>query len=342
MDVLRGIAIVLVIFWHSAGILTLNDIDVPSWLVTLNEAFASYRMPILMFLSGLLLSRSLAKPLPTYVLGKIRRILWPFVLWSLINYVVIQYDVHLWSRIPWMNSYLWFLFYLLAFYAVAPFLTRIPTWILVAAPFFVSCVEGSTNGRRFLFLAGFFFLGKLFSEHRTWMPRLIASRWTWLLLIPVVPFSVAFAIYGPWRYYGYLAVFSFAGIVLAIKLAQMLGDSRVSRGLQFVGRDSIVYYVTHFPIIVAVVAVGAYVQVPVGALIVIGFVAAMSLGTALVKASRVSFIGLLFVGPAFPAAWGTAPSRLSAMPAQRWWTAVATLAGVAALGCLLLAGVRFI
>lgn len=84
MDRLRGIAVLLVIAWHAFSIPTFFGVAMPSAVQILNDALSTYRIPALLVLSGLLLGRSLAKPLPTYYLGKVRHIAWPFLVWSLI------------------------------------------------------------------------------------------------------------------------------------------------------------------------------------------------------------------------------------------------------------------
>ena len=71
MDSLRGIAILLLLFWHAFAIPDLLGTPMPDWLRNINNAFLPFRMPMLMFLSGMLLEKSLRKPLPTYYEGKL-------------------------------------------------------------------------------------------------------------------------------------------------------------------------------------------------------------------------------------------------------------------------------
>lgn len=301
MDTLRGGAIVLVVCWHSAGILALFEHDVPTWLVAVNELFASYRMPTLMFLSGMLLNASLRKRLPVYYSGKARRILWPFLLWNAIHWLVFfapQYGLPIWSKLLWTTSYLWFLLYILSYYLLAPLLKRVPAWVLVVVPFVASeFFADSTNNRRFLFLAGFFFLGRLVSENRALFDRVLASRWLWLLVPPVLAFSIAFATLGPWRYHGALAVFSVAGILLAIKLAQLVSVGAATRAIEFIGRNSIVFYVSHFPTIVGVIFLSSLVSLPTAVVIPLSFAVAMLVGTALAHLSSAPPASWLFVAP---------------------------------------------
>jgi fucose 4-O-acetylase-like acetyltransferase len=339
MDAMRGAAIFLVVFWHASGILILFGYEVPRWLVVLNETFSSYRMPILMTLSGMLLASSLAKPLPGYAWGKIANILWPFLLWLTINYAVIGYDVPIWSREVWAKSYLWFLYYLLVFYALAPLLRAVPTWLLVVLPWLATMLPIGEDSRRFLFLAGFFFFGRWISEHRGVVERVLASRRLWLLAPVVVPFSIAFAAFGPWRYYGVLAPFSAAGILLGIAVARMPGVARRTDALRFVGRNSIVYYVSHFPVTVGVVALAGRAGLDSSWTVLLGFVVALGVGTALAHARRFRAPELLFGLPklTMPRALDRGGERLVGLLSR---PVLGRSIGMAALAVLLLVGLR--
>ncbi|WP_408640100.1 hypothetical protein [Cutibacterium equinum] len=47
-----------------------------SWLIWVNNLMGPYRMPLLMCLSG----RALRKPIKAFYLGKMRGLLWPYLL----------------------------------------------------------------------------------------------------------------------------------------------------------------------------------------------------------------------------------------------------------------------
>ena len=67
MDLLRGLAVLLVVVLHAASH---GGAEVEGWTLV-NRHLTPFRMPLLMFLSGMLLHRSLAKPLPVYLWGKV-------------------------------------------------------------------------------------------------------------------------------------------------------------------------------------------------------------------------------------------------------------------------------
>ena len=82
MSYLRGMAILMVIAFHSATILERHGYLIPSVLQDLNQLFVLYRMPTLVFLSGCLLAGSFGKGVTLYLVGKGRRILWPLLVMS--------------------------------------------------------------------------------------------------------------------------------------------------------------------------------------------------------------------------------------------------------------------
>ena len=303
MDSLRGTAIGLVILWHSAAILLLYDLDVPSWLITVNEFFSPYRMPTLMFLSGMLLPASLRKPTSVYLVGKLRFVAYPLVIWTVIHFFLYRPDTTLLSLQFWTTSYLWFLVYILIYYLVSPLVRWMPTWITIVAPLLVSPLVNDQSRRRFFFLAAFFFLGKLVAEYRPAFDRMVASRWSWVAAPVAVGFGLYSAVALPDRYLAAMAVFSVAGIVTLVKVAQAVaaagGTGRFTAPLEFVGRNSLVYYVTHFPTILIVVLVGVMqLHLSVGVAIVVGFLAALVVGTIAAHLSQRTVLRWLFVAPA--------------------------------------------
>ncbi|SDD57371.1 Uncharacterized membrane protein YcfT [Auraticoccus monumenti] len=346
MDTLRGAAILLVILWHAPSVLRIHGFDVPGVLILLNETFAPYRMPVLMVLSGLLLQRSLNKPLGGYLLGKLRRILWPLLVWGMLNYALGDQETPVWSKVNWTTPYLWFLLYILLFYLVAPFLRPLPRWVPVLAPWVVSQLPGLTQDeRRFMFLAGFFFLGALVAARDDLLQRVLAARATWLLALPVVAFSLLFVLLGPWRYYGVLAPFSVAGVLLAVKVARLPSVERLTGPLRFVGRHSIVYYCTHFPLLLALVWLAGRLALPATPAAALGVLVCLALGTLVARASTSPPVAWLFVAP-----W---PQRSRAhleavdVPALRPGpgpapsTAALTAVSAVALTGLLAVGIRF-
>lgn len=301
MDFMRGTAIVLVILYHSSAILELFQEQPPAWLKATNDAFAPYRMPTLMFLSGLLLQRSLAKPLPGYLWGKIRFAGYPFVLWTIVYALTVGIDAAWYSPTFWIaSSYLWFLQFVFIFYMIAPALRSIPPVLVVTVPLIGSLfLEDDSVSQRLLFMAAFFFLGDLVGRHQLKLDAFLASRWGWLLLVPAVGFAVASAFSGPLNYFAEFAMFTVAGIGAAMKLAHMVSGASWAKGVNSIGKNSIKYYVVHFPVIYLLMAACLGFRLPIEVVVAVGFVGAMVAGWIAAALSSKTVIRYAFELPAW-------------------------------------------
>ena len=86
MDYLRGIAIILIVYRHVLVGLQKGMIVVPEILVHANMIFYSFRMPLFFILSGIFISRSLAKKSFKELLGiKFEKLLYPYLIWTVIQ-----------------------------------------------------------------------------------------------------------------------------------------------------------------------------------------------------------------------------------------------------------------
>lgn len=311
MDTLRGSAIVLVIMWHSAAILILNGLAVPRWLVLFNESMAPYRMPVLMFLSGMLLNRALDKPIGTYYAGKLRHIAWPWFVWSVVNILVMSPAAGPLAIPTWFFSYLWFLAFIMAYYMIAPAIRWVPA-PLVATGFAILSfpVSDDVNRRKFCFLAVFFFVGKWASENDHVLAKVTASRWIWSLAPLSVAFGLISGVFGPWRYYVVLVPLSILGIAVSIKAAQAF-TGRNSRGIEFVGRNSLIYYVTHFPLIVIFVRAGSSMGLGASVLVPGSLMLALVAGTVAARLAMTTPVRWLFEIPRGALTPNGPPERLA-------------------------------
>jgi len=249
MDTLRGLAILLMLLWHATAVPRIYGIEVPAALVAANDALLPFRMPTLMFLSGLLLPRSLSKPLVTYLRGKVALIWWPYLLWVVLYLAMSGTETPLWHpKLYIAKGYLWYLFFLGVYYAVAPLLRRVPTGVVCGALLAASFVVDDPLGHRLLYFAIFFFLGAWVAQHggdlvgRAGRSRVLVVALTALAL----GLAVASALVDL-RYMSLTVPGSVAGIVVAVLAARRLSAGS-TRSLRFVGRNSIVFYVAHFPV----------------------------------------------------------------------------------------------
>ncbi|MDD7930056.1 acyltransferase family protein [Microbacterium thalli] len=261
MDVLRCFAIFLVVVDHATDHINSHAVHDIVGLTTLNDAVGPFRMATLMFLSGMLLPRSLAKPATEFALGKLGRIGWPYVLWSFILLFLLaatssisgntSVDAGTFLQVFYAPpTYLWYLAYLLIFYFVVLVLRRAPVVRSLLIPIALIASQllvATPQWQRMLFLFAFFLLGDLLSRHRAVMDRSLTAT-----PIVVVAAALALATAGAAgagvlvRYQAVWAIGVIAGIIVLIRVAQSIQESAVGAWMGRYGRDSIIFYVTHW------------------------------------------------------------------------------------------------
>ena len=308
MDLTRGAAILLVIVHHSI-VIPVHEGTASPPLVVLDAFFAPFRMPLLMFLSGMLLPRSLRKPPSEYFRGKARGLLWPYLLWSLIV-LALAGELTL-SIVPniliYPPTYLWYLWFLFVFYAIAWVLRRlsIPLIPIIAlALIFSVLLPDAYRLSRFAFLFAFFLAGWWWasSSDRVRLGR--RTRWIVVSagLLLAIAASVLSALGFALRYEAGFA-WGTAGLIAAVALGlPSLQGRRWETWFEYVGRNSIVFYVSHYPVIyiLDLVLLGALAE---PALTVLSAIAAIGVGVLLSLArERFPVLRWLFEWPARPRA----------------------------------------
>lgn len=264
MDFLRGLSVLLVVVLHA----NTPDIagDSLGWWTEVNLHLTPFRMPLLMFMSGMLLSRSLAKPLPVYIWGKIAAIAWPLVVWMFLYGAFVREGIGVPNDLIGYvvtGDYLWFLMSLLLCYGAAmvfkPLLARFPaghSWgylvvfvAMIGTYVSTTAVHGGLIGSTFWYGA-FFFLG-------AWAAPQV-QRWVkvpWLGILPLLVLTAFLANMGVSDQNLRLgsvtaAAISVMGIAVILWLAPRLPRRGIVQFVEWCGRSSIVVYVAHFPIII--------------------------------------------------------------------------------------------
>lgn len=309
MDLLRGLSILLVILHHSTQITSARIDDVPAFFTFLSDFFAPFRMPMLMFLSGLLVAGSLNAPTGKYVWGKVRRIVWPIVVWTFI-YAAGQFAVGKGESLPWepgfWNTYLWFMQFIFAYYIIALLLRQVPALALVAIPFALMFVvpDQLADLKKFVYLMPFFFLGAFIEKH--W------DRYARLLSVPlaaglaVIPIGVALysGFIDPLWYEPLSALPAMLGILILVRLTAAAPEARWLAPVRFVGQYSLIYYVAHYPVFAALgwLVAKAGITSP-GLGLVLIFVVTVAIATGFALIGRRMPVSLLFelprrIGPA--------------------------------------------
>lgn len=251
MDILRGIAVVLIIAAHIPTHVVAGGVP-PERLDGIRpvlDALAPIRVPVLFVLSGLLLERSLRKPAGQYVRGKLRAILYPFAVWVLLEgarrvttgEAPLETLVHL-----VLNSYLWFLAYIFVYYLLALLLRRVPPVVVVGA-FLAGAVVLPDEFLRGPYYGAFFFLGWYAVRY---LPQLLALlRSGWFPLLAVAAIGQYVLLWG--AELGAVTPLvqwlrAIPLIAVAAGLALRLERTRAGRIAAWYGTSSIVVYVSHY------------------------------------------------------------------------------------------------
>ncbi|KMK63844.1 acyltransferase family protein [Puniceibacterium sp. IMCC21224] len=258
MDLVRGVCILLVILVHAEGVVKGQGLYIPAAINVFNEFLDPFRMPLLMFLSGMMLEKSLSKNNRDYVLGKFHLIFWPFLIWSMIVYaaegrLTLEYILKTPISAP---SLLWYLWFLCAYYLIALLLERcrvplIPVMFicLIASGFLPSLLRMD----RFAALLIFFLLG-----HYIVRNKVSLQNHAYLALLGLgaaLTGGLMSVLYGPIKY-NPLFIWAPVGLILFVLWAAPLYRSTQSgQGIEWIGRNSIVFYVGHFPLLLLVAGI---------------------------------------------------------------------------------------
>jgi fucose 4-O-acetylase-like acetyltransferase len=261
VDIVKGIAIILVAFGHTA-----QGMMHRGWWVGRGALFSdafiySFHMPAFFFVGGLFVMGSISKRGGrSFTIDKLKTILYPYFLITIINVgmgpLVDRFKSGP-SPFHWKNFLLdlldgqasWFLFALFVCLMLALLTVRVPAWLR----FFVAAVVGMTPPfgppltnqalHEFCFLAAGMWLG-------TRVYRLEGMRSTTAALgfvaLATLQATMIY-LYGPPTQWSYieLGLTGTAGLFL---LAKVLDRYRIGDGLAWVGRASLaVFLLSNFP-----------------------------------------------------------------------------------------------
>lgn len=257
MDLLRGTAILLVIAHHLRLVQQIWDGGTPWTMVELSEALAPFRMPALLFASGLLLARSLRRPPGRFLAGKLRGLLWPWLLWSAVMLPILGWghaDEPLW----WLNGmYTWFLAALFCYYVIGLVTRRIhPGWIALASVVVWTALPllGAAHDwlgprpDKFIFYAVFFFAGAALR------PLLARGPLPWPVVVPALAVAAGWAAYASKidaepRVPVLAQLVILLAVIGAVGVLQRLPRLLALRPVEWLGRNSVVPYLVHLPVV---------------------------------------------------------------------------------------------
>jgi fucose 4-O-acetylase-like acetyltransferase len=249
MDLLRGLAILLVILHHSTQIVSARIDEVPEAFTFISNFFAPFRMPMLMFLSGLLVAASLKRPAGAYLWGKVRRIVWPIIVWTVIYVTASGGSDFAWYELGFWNTYLWFLQFIAAYYVIALLTRWVPIWAFILLPFIgMFLLPMDSVEQRFLYLMPFFFLGAFIERFWAQYAGLLSTRWA--AALSIIPLGVALysGLVTPLWYQPLAAVPAIVGILILVRLASVIPGVRWLGPIRFIGKYSLIFYCVHYPV----------------------------------------------------------------------------------------------
>lgn len=251
MDLSRGLAIVLVVIVHAGAMYREQGFALPGWIQSLDWAMSPYRMPLLVFLSGFLLDTSLRKGVVPFIYGKVRNILWPYLLWTAIFCLAIFDPGRMLDPSVWRGgTYLWYMLFIGVFFAIGLITARVPHLVIAAVAVGIAFLmpDGSKYGERLFVLMAYFFMGAATGQHAD---RFVAAlRHPWALAF--VPFAAALSLTSALgsrvHYAPQYAIVIIPAVFGVLALMARLERGRIADMFSFIGRKSVVYYVMHVPI----------------------------------------------------------------------------------------------
>ncbi|WP_233429236.1 acyltransferase family protein [Klebsiella variicola] len=268
VDYAKGIGIILVVFGHANRGLYSSGIYISSEIYHyLDNIIYSFHMPLFFFLSGLFFVSSINnKSKEGFLLSKVKNILYPYVLWSLIQGGVEVFfskytnaktslsEVLLFPMHP--RAQFWFLYALFMIFIICTiiyhkkyFLKMLPAFFLIS---FVIYVYSDDIGNRFNFNYVsqnilFFFLGCVFNKYYPVFMRLLTNRS--IILVTCLLFFVEYLYFIKYKN-NYLplnlctAFIAFIAIAWVSNVSILLSCFNL-RWLEKIGKLSLIIYLVH-------------------------------------------------------------------------------------------------
>lgn len=300
IDHARGMAAILVVLQH-AGHYTAMYQEVPAWFTDAMLAVAPFRMPVLMLLAGLFLERALRKGTGPYLTDKLRRLAWPFAVWTIISCLAAGTPERLLQLPVWRGAgYLWFVVFLLAFFVLAVPLRRVPYLLVVSVALVISLLarDGSKHGEQLFVLMAYFFTGAFAGRHLQRCTALLRDRRALWLLPCAVAAAAASVLTGAVKFNPAWFWLVLPGLAGLFALAMRVQSAAWSRAVGFVGRRSIVFYLANTPVYKASLPLLAAAGLPQPAVLSSALVLALCLPLLLALAmERSAAVALLFEFP---------------------------------------------
>jgi fucose 4-O-acetylase-like acetyltransferase len=311
MDVLRGGAIVLVVAVHALELTVRFTGHEFTRLGSFTVVVTPLRLPMMFFLSGLLVPRSLMKGTVPYLAGKVRRVVYPYLLWSLLLIAMFALSERItgdgfgWDVLPRVFydpiEHLWFLGYLFVYFLLALLIRWVPPSLLLLGAIGLSALPVDGQWLRLWANAAFFLAGVVVAGHRADFDRIIVRFWPCAaMLAAAIALQTGHALHvlqlpeAPWNLPVLLLFFvGAAGVVRPIASRPPLAP------LRFTGVESIVFYIVHWPAQVFLLRELALTGMAPAAVLAIGLAVGIAVPALIALAARrVPAVAAAFAWPA--------------------------------------------
>ncbi len=314
MDALRGLAITMVVYLHSADSMALKFDDLDPIFTQINGYFSPFRMPALMLLSGLLVAGSMRKGAGRYFKGKLSGILYPYIIWSIVSYGLFIYRAHFNGKpvVEFWHSlffepmaYLWFIYYIFFYYVISFFVLRLHWSVSLLGSLALYLVLKDTELDRFMFHLPFFILGGVLGYHLEAFKHFV-ERTSWLAALALAGLVGWYVM----AYHGMVAtggayqpismVLALAMTLVLLRVVTFKWAGPVLRPFEWFGRNSLVLFLVHFPVTwVAPVILARVVHGNPDMVFVLYFLAVLAISSlAAIMSNRSKLVSLLFTANA--------------------------------------------
>lgn len=261
IDHARGLCVVLVVMLYATE-WAHDATGRQGWLDYVAEFARPFRMPDLFLISGLLLSRTIARPWPEYFDRKVLHFAYFYLLWLSIAFLVLGASMAPKDgsqAVQWLYLqafvrpfyWLWFIYMLPFFFVVTKAGMRVPValmWTAAAALHVGELQTGMKVLDKFSEYYVFFYTGYAFAPLAFRLASAAAARRR--LAFGALALWTALEAYAVFAGYSRLPLLSlvlaFAGIAAVVTAAALMSRSALFAPLRYCGEHSIVIYLAFF------------------------------------------------------------------------------------------------
>lgn len=280
INLARGIIIIMVVYRHCLEGIRNTGFDMNAYktLDDLNNLMFTFRMPLFFALSGILMNITLKKwGLKEFISKRIQLILYPYVIWAIIQITLQLLFSRYVNDAPGFESYIYILYdprkiqqfwYLLALfnigviYALLKVRLKVPQWLhLIIALAFLLIFQYNHHNQVYLFFINDILAHYIYFAFGDILPSFVmndgnrkklSSPVTLLAILPFFLVFNYFCLKDLDRLYSLLIIpTSIAGITLIIVLSFIMEKYKAFDWLKILGENSLYIYLMHIIIMAA-------------------------------------------------------------------------------------------